>query len=555
MTCTPHNDEPDIDINLLPERQRLLKKLVEDIRQCRPPMVFGVHGDWGAGKTSFLQAVMYELTGKCPQRPEATAGDTKAHPKWKENPPVAVWFEAWRYQNESAPVVALLHELRENLRWSTHPVSKGVQKAKDAALTLWNTAFLAFDSLNARVEAEMDAGIGKVKAGVSFNPIPIARARDEVAKARHATPLPSNQIRDALNEILSRLLGMTPSKSERIVIFIDDLDRCTATAMFSLLESIKIYLNLEKCVFVLGINRHELERNIASVLPEPIAADQRQVRAHEYIEKLCGNIVRLPYPSPKAQPLLVGKWLGSLDVIRREELLRLVKDYAFLPLNPRRIKMWCNTVMQLHDHRVMELVAAPPVEEMAALALAAALHTFYPTLHQSIAVTPSFLISLKRWCDAEYRAATELEALESLCRVYVTPPFITEMDREEKEVLGQLRFLRERTVPDFACLEPGSRERELQMFMERFQNDVHQLIIRSSQLESARIEKLKPVLKRALGWESLNLEAKDASSEPTKPKRIPLLSDPSSLSYFHPQRLVADESITEELIKHYLHLD
>lgn len=103
-------------------------------------------------------------------------------------------------------------------------ISKSVQKGKDAALTLWNTAFLAFDILNARIEAEMDAGIGKLKAGASFNPIPIARARDEVAKARHTTPLPSNQIRDALNEILSRLLGMTPSKSERIVIFIDDLD-------------------------------------------------------------------------------------------------------------------------------------------------------------------------------------------------------------------------------------------------------------------------------------------------------------------------------------------
>jgi hypothetical protein len=527
MTCTPHNDEPDIDINLLPERQRLLTKLVEDIRQCRPPMVFGVHGYWGAGKTSFLQAVMYELTGKCPQKPECDDEDAKTHPAWKKSPPIAVWFEAWRYQNESSPVVALLHELRENLRWSTHPVSTAMQKGKDAALTLWNTAFLAFDSLNARVEAEMDAGIGKVKAGASINPIPIARARDEVAKARHATPLPSNQIRDALNEILGRLLSMTPAKSERIVIFIDDLDRCSATAMFSLLESIKIYLNLEKCVFVLGINRHELERNIASVLPEPIERDQRQIRAHEYIEKLCGNIVRLPYPSPKAQPLLVNKWLSALDDIRREEILRLITDHAFLPLNPRRIKMWCNTVMQLHDHRVMESGSAPPVEEMPALALAAALHTFYPALHQGLATSTSFLVAIKQWCDAEIRFEPDLEVFSGLSRNFVRPQYITSLGRAEREAINDHKsgVKSDYVNPKFEAARAG------------------------------RIRELEPILKRAYAWTGEIDSIKDKGAEAPEKTMIPLLTDPSSLSYFHPQRLVAEESITEAQIKPYLHLD
>ncbi len=527
MTCTPNNDEPDIDINLLPERQRLLKKLVDDIRECRPPIVFGVHGDWGAGKTSFLQAVMYELTGKCPQKHECDEAEAKKHPRWNKKPPVAVWFEAWRFQNESSPVVALLHELRENLRWSTHPVSTAVQKGKEAALTLWNTAFLAFDSLNARVEAEMNVGFGKVKAGASFNPIPIARASDEVAKARHATPLPSNQIRDALNEILSRLLGMTPAKSERIVIFIDDLDRCSATAMFSLLESIKIYLNLEKCVFVLGINRHELERNIASVLPEPIERDQRQIRAHEYIEKLCGNIVRLPYPSPKSQPLLVKKWLGAIDDICREELLRLIKDHAFLPLNPRRIKMWCNTVMQLHDHRVMETRATPPVEEMPALALAAALHTFYPALHQGLATSSSFISALKRWCDAELRFEPELEVFTSIARIFIRPAFITTLNRLEREAIEDHKIGVE---PNY--VNPKFEEGR-----------------------AARIRDLDPILKRAYGWSGEIYPAKDSAAEAPEKTLIPLFTDPSSLSYFHPQRLVAEESISEEQIRPYLHLD
>lgn len=264
--------------------------------------------------------------------------------------------------------------------------------------------------------------------------------------------------------------------------------------MFSLLESIKIYLNLEKCVFVLGINRHELERNIASVLPEPIEPHQRQIRAHEYIEKLCGNIVRLPYPSPKAQPLLVKKWLGALDDICREELLRLIKDHAFLPLNPRRIKMWCNTVMQLHDHRVMETRAAPPVEEMPALALAAALHTFYPALHQGLATSSSFISALKRWCDAELRFEPELEVFAGIARVFIRPPFITTLSRHEKEAVEDVAKATE------------AKERDINKF------------------EAARADRLRvlePILKRAYGWSGEITGAKDSNAEAPRKSEHP----------------------------------
>ena len=66
-------------------------KLVDDLSQTicsetSPPTVIGVNGDWGAGKTSFLHL----LEGKL---------------KEGENP--TLFFEAWRYENEPVPIVAL----------------------------------------------------------------------------------------------------------------------------------------------------------------------------------------------------------------------------------------------------------------------------------------------------------------------------------------------------------------------------------------------------------------------------------------------------------------
>ena len=50
-----HNDEPALLDTL--ERGPLIREVGEAIAHCRPPQVFGVHGDWGLGKTSFLHQV------------------------------------------------------------------------------------------------------------------------------------------------------------------------------------------------------------------------------------------------------------------------------------------------------------------------------------------------------------------------------------------------------------------------------------------------------------------------------------------------------------------
>ena len=520
---TPTNDEPEIDINLLPERQRLLKKLVEDIRHCSPPMVFGVHGDWGAGKTSFLQAVMYELTGSCPMNPDSISKERTAHPEWKAAP-LAVWFEAWRYQNESAPIIALLHELRTQFgAWA-----KTVEIAKEVGGTVWRNLMLAFDSIVLKIEAEAGIPGNGAKVGAQVSPFQMAKAQEANQKARFSTPLPSNQIREALDEVFKGLLGAKKkgTPQHRIVIFIDDLDRCSASSMFSLLESIKIYLNLKHCVFVLGINRHELERNIASILPEPLIDGQREVRAHEYIEKLCGNIIRLPYPSATAQQMLVNKWLRTLDAPSREALVALVGEHECLPLNPRRIKMWCNTVIQLFEHRYAELRSAPAATEFPALALVACLHSFYPCLHQGLQSAPSFWGAIKKWCVAEQRMEPDLKVFEGLMRVFVMPRFIMTVSEEEREATYE------------------------------YEHTSHGGISNSYyEAERRRLDRLAPILNRAYAGLDDTSEVDDKAAEPPGPKPIRLLTDPSSLQYFHPQRLAARAQITEKLITHYLHLD
>ena len=121
-------------------------------------------------------------------------------------------------------------------------------------------------------------------------------------------------------------------------MLIDDLDRCEPEAAYKLLEGIKIYLNLPSCVFVLGMNQRIIEGAIAKLQGQKEAGPEAQQRARdyarEYVEKICQNIYHLPLVrDPSA---LVETWLGNLET--RANLCAVLKRYACLPANPRKIR-------------------------------------------------------------------------------------------------------------------------------------------------------------------------------------------------------------------------
>ena len=274
------NDIPSCDIEQLVDRKQANKDLQELIATSVPPLVIGVHGDWGAGKTSFLHQLQFGLTGECDQNPLATF--LKPEQSSPQKHVVAVWFEAWRYQHESSPIVALLHEIRERLANPRNLMERltsfGNEAAKLGEVTI-RGALLSLEG---------------VTSHIGFQASKIQAAGEKWEAERFATPLPTKVIREQLEKAISDLL---PKKQEnkahpRLIIFIDDLDRCEPETAFRLLEGIKIYLNLDNCVFVLGLNRREIERAIEKFLPSAPGSDKGEIklRAQEYLEKLCNNL-------------------------------------------------------------------------------------------------------------------------------------------------------------------------------------------------------------------------------------------------------------------------
>ena len=144
--------------------------------------------------------------------------------------------------------------------------------------------------------------------------------------------------KDLLEEAISTLLG---KGEKRLVIFVDDLDRCQGAVAFRFLEAMKIYLSLNNCVFVIGldvrhVNRavaHELYKN--GMIPER-DKDSKEIYAADYLSKMFQQVYYLP---------TVTDYTGFLDHLMdeevfnsKEEWIKTIKDANCLPPNPRKIK-------------------------------------------------------------------------------------------------------------------------------------------------------------------------------------------------------------------------
>jgi hypothetical protein len=204
-----HSDHPTFEDQLA--RRETVKRKALQIISCTPPQTFGIHGDWGAGKTSFLRQLRYHLDGtklECAGRPaeelEGGLHQTKV---------VTVWFDAWRYQNETAPVIALLHEMRRQFgTWA-----KARNKLEKLTSVTVRSVLNSIDDVAKLLSAE----------AVSINPKRIQEVGEHWEKEHLENRLGVDTVQvflqDAIQTVLKNLLPRSGGEG-RVVVFIDDVE-------------------------------------------------------------------------------------------------------------------------------------------------------------------------------------------------------------------------------------------------------------------------------------------------------------------------------------------
>ena len=276
------NDSPTVADAL--DRGVLVERIADIVDSVPPPFTLGLYGGWGSGKSSIMKLVRRRLDPPRDGRPlpAPPRGDVPAPPseedlRWRRT----VWFNAWEHQRDTDPAVALLQEAQRMLRpswWNRWRMRKWFRILRDAI------------------------GPALEKAGptaVVGGPLTALRQSAEQTN-RDLFAVQEDQVRkrEAFTEIVNLLARR--ADGGRIIIFVDDLDRCGDDAAVRLLDDIKTYLDHPRCVFVVGVNSAKLraQRDVQHKDAQRDDAQGAEPRGEGLGEDRLDKIINYPFYVP-----------------------------------------------------------------------------------------------------------------------------------------------------------------------------------------------------------------------------------------------------------------
>lgn len=298
--------------------------LADTILHSRAEFAVGIFGSWGSGKTTLMHAIERVLA--------------------RHENVVPVWFAAWRYEKDPNLLLPLLDVINDALEART----KGKKGwAHDAAVGVGRAgqAFLA--------GLKVSANLPVIQA--DFEP---GKMIEAIRKGREQ-PRPLSFYRAGFKMLQDAIRGLSGNGTRRVVIFVDDLDRCMPPNALDVLESMKLFFDVEGCIFVVGLDQEIAERAVALKYRAFTDADvktgttgaaltQQSISGSEYLKKLFQVWFSLPpVQAQQLQEYLDTIETGDLGEAQRRDFTENVcRHFKVLQgqalLNPREIKRLIN---------------------------------------------------------------------------------------------------------------------------------------------------------------------------------------------------------------------
>lgn len=267
MKILPPIQEVDIynegfgDNDLL-ERKKVSKSLSDLVDRIEDPLVIALDGNWGTGKTHFLQRWV------------------GAHTLENDSNATTVYFDAFSHDYLNDPLPALVSALTDRLPDSNKDKIERVKKA----------AFKLVKPL-ARIGLAV-ATFGATEALNDLGDAAVAAVRDESADALDKYWREETGRREAMFEFRNALEALAEASLEdsdgsSLVFVIDELDRCRPDYALEVLEVIKHFFSVPHVHFILGVNLTALENSVR-------ARYGQNTDGHAYLKKFIQITVELP---------------------------------------------------------------------------------------------------------------------------------------------------------------------------------------------------------------------------------------------------------------------
>ena len=301
----------------------LIKELIKDEKML--PLTIGLFGDWGSGKSSILEIIKKEVE--------------------KEPNTVCLYFNGWVFEGYDDAKAALLETILkefedskkfgEEIKDDIKKLSKSVNWMRVIGFGIKNIglpAAAAYMTGGLSIITELVNSL-KEAAKKPNELIERIRKHDTESFLKQFVKEPENtdmfdvvrKFRDDFEKLLEK------SKIEKLVIIIDDLDRCLPDRIIDNLEAIKLFLNVKNTAFVIGadprIVRHAIEYRYKDKIVDTNAENTNDRIVNDYLEKL----IQIPYSLPKLSDSEVETYITLLfcenDLVSADDFNKVLEAF------------------------------------------------------------------------------------------------------------------------------------------------------------------------------------------------------------------------------------
>ena len=329
------NDESVVEDTL--DREQYAKVLAKLVTECETPIVVGIYGKWGVGKSSLMKLIEQHIPDRDARK---------------------IWFDPWQYQFNDEPLLAFVQTLYDSFDDKLQGEVKKLVMVIGAAVI---------------------SGVTKALSTIDIKDI--KELGEMYEDERFLTMERQVRLKHHFEQLVDKA-RIDGAFKKKLVFFIDDLDRCMPAQALKMIEALKLYLNITGCIFFLGVDKDALSLSIQHHY------HKLSIKGQDYLDK----IIQLPFNVPPIERACMANYVDPL----LPEQLKSCLNYMVSCMgdNPRKIKRFINTLV-LHFELIKEIDFETNVNIVKVLALILLIQELNEPIYKELVKDPRMLRDLK----------------------------------------------------------------------------------------------------------------------------------------------------------------
>jgi hypothetical protein len=324
------------------------------ITRSDTPITIGLQGEWGTGKTSLMSLLLEDFN---------------------EKNIACSWVNTWEYSmfrgaNETTPGVlkGMLEKLQESCN------SRGIKIKKENEAKFKTAARFLGGLANQIIANQTGVNIKEAAEGSTSNQNPTA----EIA-----------EIKAMITELINELVLDTSNTIQKVVFFVDDLDRIPPGDAVEVLEALKNIFDIPNCIFILAIDYDVVVKGLESKFGPKTDENEREFRS--FFDK----IIQVPFSMPTGtydiENFLVEK-LNSIGIQISDEDKELYTKAVkhSIGFNPRSLKRYLNSFSLINHLKEIEINEDEPDGDDFMLFALLGIQISYPKVFRLLTQQPNF---------------------------------------------------------------------------------------------------------------------------------------------------------------------